>query len=271
MKERETIRRRICSIIACTFITAMTVSCHRSAFDLSGFIYPGNDSTMVPRIGAGEMISVPSGKRLSRGYFSPRGQRLVVFFHGNGESMYHMEITGKKFYEAGYGILLAEYPGYGVSAQYEANEKNIYEDGDALIRHVQSSHSISPRDTVLFGYSLGTGVAVEMASRGLGSKMILIAPYTATYDVAAHYFIPGLPRMLINDIYETKNKAPSITMPVLIIHGKRDKTIPFRMSEELTPLFRDAVMIPVEDAGHEVIVRVTDGELWKAVSDFLAR
>ncbi|MFL5371317.1 MAG: alpha/beta hydrolase [Myxococcales bacterium] len=123
---------------------------------------------------------------------------------------------------------------------------------------------------ILEGQSLGTGVAVEMASRGFGDRLILISPFTSMADVAAVHF-PWLPaRLLVRDRFDSAAKAPRIGMPVLLVHGDGDEIVPASMSEELVRRFPRATLRIVADAGHNDLLAEHAEEVRAAIAQFVA-
>ena len=90
---------------------------------------------------------------------------------------------------------------------------------------------------MLQGQSLGSGLAAEMARRGLGGRLILISPFTSMASLGQRFF-PWLPvAPLVRHRFDTLSKAPGIGVPVLIVHGTEDELVPFSMGEELARVF----------------------------------
>ena len=107
---------------------------------------------------------------------------------------------------------------------------------------------------VLVGQSVGTGVAVTMASKGWGSRLVLVSPYTSLPAVAAKAF-PFLPTsLLMRDRFDSASKAPGLKLPTLIIHGTKDEVIPFELGEALSRAIPGAKFVPVQGAGHNDLI-----------------
>ena len=205
--------------------------------------------------------------RVAYGYYAPGGKKLIVFFHGNGEVMGSMQDLAAQMLREGFSVLLAEYPGYGYAAEYSVSEQNIYADCMALVQSVQLKYGHLPADTTLWGFSLGTGVAVELAARKQGERLILMAPFTSTGDAAEYHFFAAA-RWLIVDYFDNKAKAPTISCPTLIVHGERDRVLPFKMGQELAGLFPKAALISVADADHnDLLSRISSAD-WQDIVRF---
>ncbi|WP_241759031.1 alpha/beta hydrolase [Pyxidicoccus parkwayensis] len=183
---------------------------------------------------------------------APPGAPTVVHFHGNGEQLLDQMDLGTRMHSQGLGFFAVEYPGYGASPG-SPTEDGIYAAADAALAWLRAQ-GVPPERTVLSGRSIGTGVAVEMARRGYGSRLMLVSPYTSIPDMAALSF-PFLPtRLLVRDRFDTFSKAPDVKLPVLIIHGEQDTLIPVEMGRKLGTRFPHATVETVPDAGHDDVL-----------------
>lgn len=192
---------------------------------------------------------------------APPGARTVVHFHGNGEQLAWQVDLAETLRATGYGVVAAEYPGYGLMRAVEPTEASLYESAEALLRHLEGPLGVPRERIVLQGFSLGTGVASEMARRGHGSRLVLIAPYTSMKDMGARQ-APWLPaRWMMRDAFDTWGRAPRIAVPTLLLHGDADDLIPPAMSAALLRRFPDArrVLLPGthhNDVFHRSMVEV---------------
>jgi fermentation-respiration switch protein FrsA (DUF1100 family) len=161
------------------------------------------------------------------------GARHVVYFHGNGEVIGDDVWMAQRLHAHGLGVTLVEYRGYGRSSGAGSpTEDGLYADATEVLDDL-AARGIGPSRVVLWGASLGTGVATEMARRGRGAALVLVAPYTSIPDMAARV-APWLPvRLLVGDKFDNLAKAPSLTVPAVVVHGTDDEVIPFRMGERI--------------------------------------
>ncbi|MFA6528625.1 MAG: alpha/beta hydrolase [Candidatus Gracilibacteria bacterium] len=174
--------------------------------------------------------------------------KTIVYFHGNGETLNDIVYIAQKYSAYGFGIAVMEYPGYG-DLDGDTTEETIYASADTVFDYL-NEQGVSNEKIAVIGYSLGSGVATEMVYRGFGSELVLIAPYTSIPDVAQR-FIPFLPvDFLIPEHFDTYEKAASIIVPTLIIHGDVDMTIPYDMGVELSQVFENAQFVTLEGKGH---------------------
>jgi len=203
-----------------------------------------------------QVITVPSGTAML--WVAPPvgagpAGTIVVFFHGNGDQIANAEWLGDHLNQYGFGLAAVEYPGYpGVSGA--PSEASLIEAGELALKHLIGPMGIARERLVLCGQSLGSGVAVQLAARGWGRKLVLITPYTSLVDAAAE-MVPGLPlRWLMRNQFDSAAWAPSITQPVLVIHGTDDEVVPHAQGQKLSTLFSPpARFISVPNATHSEV------------------
>jgi pimeloyl-ACP methyl ester carboxylesterase len=178
------------------------------------------------------------------------GGPVIVHFHGNGETLAHLEHLSALLRAKGLGFFAPEYPGYGLSKADRVSEQAIYEDAEAALVHLRDVERVERAQVVLEGQSLGTGVAVEMAIRGYGARVILISPYTSMPDMARR-LVPFLPASLVvRDKFDSAAKASRVTLPALVVHGKDDDLIPVSMGETIARLLPNAELVVLPGVHH---------------------
>jgi uncharacterized protein len=195
------------------------------------------------------------------------GARVLVHFHGNGEQLADLGPVIAALRERGLGVLAVEYPGYGLAGG-SPSERALLSAGDEAIAYARERLRVAPERMVLQGQSLGSGVAAQLCSRGHGSRLVLISPYTSVPDLAAGLF-PLLPvRWLVRDRFDTRAVARVLRVPVLIIHGDRDEVIPFSMGDELAHAFPDARLVRIGGGHHNDLWLDHTRELREAIAKF---
>jgi pimeloyl-ACP methyl ester carboxylesterase len=195
-------------------------------------------------------------------FAGPHAGPVLVYFHGNGVVMGDLLWMAREFVQRGVGVVLCEYRGYGLSAgsgQSRPSEAGLYEDAEAVLAAIAGEGITSDR-IALFGESLGTGVAVEMAARGHGSSVVLVTPYTSIPEVASR-FIFGLPaHLLMSERFDSFSKAARVTMPALLLHGTDDGVVPYAMGKALAAALPRARLITVPGGHHNDLFL---GEGWR--------
>jgi fermentation-respiration switch protein FrsA (DUF1100 family) len=180
---------------------------------------------------------------------APEGARTVVDFHNNRETVEERAGVARALHERGFGVLLVEYRGYGASRGTASCEDGLYADAEAAL-DMLAARGIGAERIVLWGTSLGTGVAAEMARRGRGARLVLVSPYTSIPDLVTNVapFVPA--RALVADHFDTLSKARDIRVPTLVIHGDADEIVPFAMGETLSRAIGGARLLRVAGGHH---------------------
>jgi uncharacterized protein len=157
-----------------------------------------------------------------------------VFFHGNGDNLASAAEVADPYIAAGYGFLVAEYRGYS-GLPGKPTEAGLYADARACL-YVLRSQGVKSEDMILFGHSLGTGVAVQMAEEFHVGGVMLLAPFLSFPDVAQfHYsYVPA--RLMVLDRYNNAKKMKNIHVPLLIVNGDKDEIIPPTEGKQLYEL-----------------------------------
>lgn len=164
--------------------------------------------------------------------FKPQIQRrgIVLFFHGKTQNVEHYKKYPPFFVRNGYELWMIDYPGYGKSTG-SPNEKIIYE--EALLMYDVASKQINADSIVIYGKSLGTGIAAYLAANRSCKQLILEAPYYSIPCLAKHY-APIYPvNLMIKYSFPTHEYLKKVRAPITIFHGTDDQLIPFRHSKWL--------------------------------------
>ena len=157
--------------------------------------------------------------------------KTVVFFHGNAGNLLNRVHKINELNKLDINILLTSWRGFSGN-KGKPSEKNLYYDAQQIIDWLKVQ-GLDNKDIVLYGESLGTGVATELASKNNFGGIILESPFTSMVDTAKIYY-PYLPvNFLLKDRYDSKSKINDIKTPILIMHGKMDNIVPQQMGLEL--------------------------------------
>ena len=238
-------------------------------------IYQPSQSLPPPAdVGLPEMRAVElktqDGLTLTSWYSPARpGQPTLVYFQGNGGNIAGRGVKARPYLDAGFGVLMVGYRGYGQNPG-KPNEDGLYADGRAQLEFL-SQQGIQPDQWVLYGESLGTGIAVQLAlewaAKNPVGAVVLESPYTSLGDVAAiHYpFLPA--RALVKDKFENIDKIAKVRAPVFVAGGTLDGIIPAKLGKKVFQAARE----PKEEhwilgAGHN---NLHDFGLAKLVIDFV--
>ena len=163
---------------------------------------------------------------------APTGQVTVLLLHGNAGNISHRLEKIEILHEAGAAVCIIDYRGYGRSAG-TPNEAGTYRDARAAYEYLTKTMKLAPRNIIVYGESLGSAVAVELATRVPVGGVIIEEAFTSMPDVGQKLF-PILPvRWLVRNRYGTIHKMDRLTAPLLIFHSRQDEIFPFQHAERL--------------------------------------
>jgi|SRR5688572_24922883 len=177
---------------------------------------------------------------------------VVLYFHGNGQNISKYAPHAPLFTKNNYEVWMIDYPGYGKSTG-ELTEKTLY---DWAMVFYKLARARFPKDKIiLYGRSLGTGIASQLASVRDCKAVLLEAPYYSLASLAATKapIYPVIQMMRYE--FPTWKYLQEVTAPVIIFHGTNDELIPISQSKRLKPfLKKNDELIPVENAGHNNVM-----------------
>ena len=157
---------------------------------------------------------------------------ILIYFHGNSFDIGERAYRIKKYINVGWGVLLVSWRGYSGN-KGNPTEKNLYIDAKAAIEWILKNTATKTNNIILYGESLGTGVALEMATLQSFKSIILEAPFTSIYDLALKRYKIYPFKFLILDKFDNISKIDKIFSPILIISGKNDEVVPHNHSIKL--------------------------------------
>lgn len=187
-----------------------------------------------------------------RGWYAPprrSGAPTVVFYQGNTGTTAMRAFKARVFLDVGMGVLLAGYRGFDGNPGWPS-EDGLYQDARAALDWLEQ-HGTPLADLVIYGESLGTGVAVQMGIERPVAAVVLESPYTSVPDVASLRY-PLIPvHWLALDRFESISKVDKLRSPLLVAHGEQDTVIPVFLGRQLfakAPFPKEAVYLT--GAGH---------------------
>jgi pimeloyl-ACP methyl ester carboxylesterase len=177
------------------------------------------------------------------------GHPTILYFPGNAGALKDRAERFSFLIDRGYGIVAVAYRGSSGSGG-EPDENRLTKDALKIAR------SETGRQLVLYGESLGTALAVKIAAEGLGDAIVLEAPFTSVSDLLSAQYPREDLGNLLTQRWDVVDIAPSITQPLLIIHGKKDKIVPIELGKEMFERAGSVEkhFVEVQDRGHH--------ELW---------
>ena len=157
--------------------------------------------------------------------------KTLLIFHGNAGDLSNRIYKLNELNKLEINILLISWRGFSGN-KGSPTEKNLYKDAEAAINWLNKKN-VNNNQIILYGESLGTGIAVEMAKKNNFNSIILESPFTSIENSAKIYY-PYLPvKYLLKDRYDTISKIKMVESPIMIMHGEKDDVVPFSMGKEL--------------------------------------
>lgn len=180
----------------------------------------------------------------------PDSKGLIVYFHGNAGSLKGWGYVSNEFTRYGYDFFIYDYRGFGKSTGSYTKEAQMHDDASFIYSSIQEKLGYKEEDMIIFGRSLGTGVATKLASNNKPRLLILETPYYRFLDVAQHHY-PYIPAALILKYkLETYKYITNVPCPVYIFHGTSDETIPYSQSKKLADLSPNIQLITINNGHH---------------------
>ncbi len=203
--------------------------------------FPGPTVLLTPSSAGLEFrehwIETKDGERL-HAWWLPSAEAnapIVLFLHGNAGNISHRMDSLRLFHELGLSTLIIDYRGYGLSSG-RPDEPGTYLDAQAAYDFLQTHHSVAAQRLIIFGRSLGGGVATWLANHNACTGVIIESSFLSIPTMGQEIY-PWMPIRWISRVhYDNAARMASLSCPVLVIHSRDDELIPFRHGQQLHAL-----------------------------------
>ncbi len=226
---------RIAGVLACLYVALTVAAC---SWQAKMVYFPHKEIARTPADAgmAYEEVALRAADGVRLGaWYVPAGspsRGAVLFCHGNAGNISHRTGLIAVFRRLGFDVLIFDYRGYGRS-EGEPSEKGTYLDAEAAWDHLVGARMVPPGRIVIFGNSLGGGVATHLAAERTPGALVLQSTFTSIPDVGAER-IRWLPiRWICRIKYPSLKTIPNVKCPVLVVHSPSDEVIPFHHGREL--------------------------------------
>ena len=157
--------------------------------------------------------------------------KTIVYFHGNAGRLENRIHKLNHFKGMNINFLIISWRGFSGNSG-KPSEKGFYKDGESAIDWLKNM-GLTEKDIILYGESLGTGIATQIAQNKKFAGLILETPFTSMVDLAKNVY-PYIPvSLLLKDRYENDKKIKNINIPLLVMHGEKDQIVPFKMGKKI--------------------------------------
>lgn len=208
-------------------------------------------------------LTTPDGVKLAaRHWPNPSAKYTLLYLHGNYEQLGSVGEYLPHFVSAGYAVFAVDYRGYGRSSG-TASEAGLYIDAQTAYDYMRTKLGVPANRIIIFGYSLGGGAGVELARHEPVAGLVLQGAFVSAYRVLTR--IPVFP----GDKFVNLAKVPRLKLPVLVIHGTADVTVPFWHGETLyAAITARKSHLYVEGGPHTGLAEFTGPRYWEAMKQF---
>jgi len=208
-------------------------------------------------------VGLPDGRRVEvrtsdgvtlRGWYLPPTRGMprpapgLLWFYGNMETVTGMGPLAAAWRPPEMALLLLDYRGYGES-DGQPTEDGLYRDGEAAWAFLTAQPEVDPARVALYGRSLGSAVALELAARHPARAVVLDSPFSSARALARqHYWF--LPSGLVHLSMDNLARARTLTVPLFVAHGTEDRIAPIGMGRAVAEAGRARTFLPIDGAGH---------------------
>ena len=177
--------------------------------------------------------------------------KTILFFHGNAGSLENRTYKLNHFKDLNVNFLIIAWRGFNGNAG-KPSEAGLYSDAASAIKWLKSK-GVTEKNIILYGESLGTGVAIEVAQNKNYAGVILESPFTSMINMGKKHY-PLFPvSLLLKDKFESYKKIKKVSVPVLVLHGKEDKIVPFVMGKKIYELANEPKFFYSQEYGDHMI------------------
>ena len=210
-------------------------------------------------------LTAPDGVKLAaRHWPNPAAKYTVLYLHGNYEDLGSIGEYIPDFIKEGYAVFAFDYRHYGHS-EGEPTEANVYTDSRLAYEYVRTKLGVPADRLLVFGYSLGSGPAVELALGQPVAGLVLQGAYVSMYRVRTR--VPVFP----GDKFRNLAKVPQLRCPIMVIHGTADQTVPFWHGERLyAAIAARKTKLSIPDGPHGRLADFAGPVYWEKLNQFTA-
>ncbi len=198
-----------------------------------------------------EEVFLPTsdGNKINGLFFSDSSDYVILYFHGNAGSLDSWQYVYTNFQSLGYNFFIIDYRGYGKSTG-EISEEGFYIDAKTAYNYLLEK-GFKENQIIIYGRSIGSGVAVNLACDKNINALILEAPFTSLKKLVTAKYPYLLPSLYLKYEFNNLEKINRVNSPLLVLHGRNDNVIPFKYGKELFEEFKGKKeFLPIENGQH---------------------
>jgi len=192
-------------------------------------------------------VTTDDGERINGLFFPRASHEVILYFHGNAGDLSQWQFVSEDFTALGFNFFIIDYRGYGKSTG-DISEKGFYEDAQAAYNYLLGK-GFRPEHIIIYGRSIGSGVAVELASKKKSKGLVLESPFSSFARLANEKFPFFFPSLYLRFRFDNLGKINDVRCPVIFLHGSDDTLIPPTHSRLLFDRFKGTKKMILVDKG----------------------
>lgn len=195
-------------------------------------------------------LTTADGIELNGLYFpveQPKG--TILYLHGNADNLARWGQYAEDFTRLGFAVWMIEYRSYGKSGSGYLSDEHLYQ--DALTAYHWIAEQIPSQELIIYGRSLGSGLAVRLAASLPARQLILETPYYSVEDLIGRYLPFWKSGLTQNIAFASYQYIQEVAMPISILHGTADGVVPYAEGQKLAALVPEATFITIEGGRHK--------------------
>jgi fermentation-respiration switch protein FrsA (DUF1100 family) len=205
------------------------------------------------------------------GWFVDAGptRPVLLWCHGNAGNVSHRLENIRQLYQRGISVMIFDYRGYGRSTGVPS-EAGFYQDGLASYDYLIQQRRIAPERLIIFGRSLGSGVAGEIAIQRPSAGLMVEGSFPSIQAMSDHHYF-GLPTQWLMDVdFNLAKKVRALQVPLLVIHGEQDSIVPMALGRQVFEAAHEPKRwYIVSGAGHNDVPFVGGESYYREIDTFI--
>lgn len=203
-------------------------------------------------------------------FFEGNRPEVILYFHGNAGDLSGWQTVAHDFTQVGYNFFIIDYRSYGKSTG-TITEKGLYKDAIAAYNFLVNKKKFNPENIIIYGRSIGTGVAVELATQYQSKGLVLESPFSSLKTLGNQKMPYLLPSLILKFHFNNLEKINNVQCPILFIHGDDDDLIPYSHTQMLFDGFKGKKkFVLIKHGGHNDLNTFQEyQEAISSLSDFL--
>ena len=224
-----------------------------------------------------EEINIPDsqGSNINGLYLDNNAEKTVYYFHGNGGPLNYFYSEIQYIWDLGYNVMAYDYPAYGKSTGFPYKE-NVEEFSNTFYNYIKEEKNLNSQELIIWGYSVGTAVATDFASKNDFEKLVLVSPFASRYDMSKSFLWMPIQKLLFQEnSFNTIELVENFDSPVLMIHWNQDNIVSFDQGKSVyqnygkTTEYPNKYFVEIDGYGHNIILDVYGNALKTKFLEFL--